>query len=453
MSPLMPALHTATKTLVVGLGVTGLSCVRYLAAQGVQVAVADSRAEPPGLAALQRELPDIAVFLGPFDEALFDSAECLVVSPGVAVATPQIAAARERGVPVIGDIELFVQAAQAPVVGITGSNGKSTVTTLLGDMAKACGVRVAVGGNLGAPALELLDDDVELYVIELSSFQLETTHSLQAAVATVLNVSADHMDRYRSLEHYAQAKARLMDGAGVGVLNADDSVVAAMIGADDVWYFTLGESRDDRVFGINRVDGQRYLSRGEQALMRADELKIPGLHNCANALAALAMAAALGFDTDAVLDVLRAFKGLPHRTEFVAELAGVSWYNDSKGTNVGASVAALQGLDPGDATRTVLIAGGECKDADLGALEAVLAACARGVVLLGRDADQVAAVVPPQLPQLRAADMRDAVAKAASVALPGDRVLLSPACASFDMFRNYTHRGDCFVQAVQELAT
>ena len=248
MSPVMPSRNATAKTLIVGLGVTGLSCARYLAAQGVQVAVADSRASPPCLAALNEELPDIAVFLGPFDDGLFNSAERLVVSPGVPVSTPQIESAQRRGVPVVGDIELFVQAARAPIVAITGSNGKSTATMLLGDMAKASGIEVAVGGNLGKPALDLLSDDVALYVLELSSFQLETTRSLQAAVATVLNVSPDHMDRYLSLAHYAAAKARIMRGAGVGVLNADDPIVAAMDGADDVWRFTLGESQHDKMF-------------------------------------------------------------------------------------------------------------------------------------------------------------------------------------------------------------
>lgn len=440
---------TAAKTLIVGLGATGLSCVRFLARQGMQLAVADTRQQPPGLEALNAEFPDIAVFLGPFDDGLFDTAERLVVSPGVPVATPQIAAARTRGVPVIGDIELFARAAEAPVVAITGSNGKSTVTTLVGEMARASGVRVAVGGNLGTPALDLLDAAVELYVLELSSFQLETTDSLQAAVATVLNVSPDHMDRYADVESYAAAKARVFRGAGVGVYNADDPRVAAMGGSDDAWYFTLGESQDDKMFGVCAIDGQDYLCRGEQPVLAARELKIPGLHNRANALAALAIGTALGFELGLMLDVLRAFRGLPHRTEFVAEIDGVAWYNDSKGTNVGASIAALQGLDLGDASRTVLIAGGECKGADFRALGPVLARCARAVVLIGRDAADIAAVVPAAVPRANAKDMDDAVAQAAGLAQPGDRVLLSPACASFDMFTGYAQRGDRFMQAVR----
>lgn len=440
------------KTLIVGLGATGLSCARYLSAQGIEVAVVDSRSQPPGLAALNAELPDIAVFLGPFDERLFDSVERIVVSPGVSVNIPQIEAARRRGVPVIGDIELFVRNAHAPVVAVTGSNGKSTVTTLLGEMVKASGIRVAVGGNIGTPALELLDDAVELYVLELSSFQLETTHSLQAAVATVLNVSVDHMDRYASFDEYAAAKARVLQGAGVGIYNADDPVVAAMSGSDDAWYFTLGEAESVKMFGVCSIDGTEYLCRGEQPLLATRELKIPGLHNRANALAALAMGSALGLDLTAMLEVLRGFPGLPHRTQFVTEQQGVAWYNDSKGTNVGACVAALRGLDRGDASRTVLIAGGDCKGADFSALGPVMGECARAVVLIGRDAPVIAAVVPEGMDKINASDMDDAVNKAAALARPGDRVLLSPGCASFDMYSGFAQRGELFMQAVRRRA-
>ena len=441
-----------SKTLIVGLGTTGLSCARFLAARGVPVAVADSREAPPGLDALHEAFPDIAVFLGPFQDDLFDTADRVVVSPGVPINTPQIDAARRRGATVIGDIELFVEAAQAPIVAITGSNGKSTVTTLLGEMAKAGGIKAAVGGNLGTPALDLLDDTNELYVLELSSFQLETTFSLQAAVASVLNVSPDHMDRYPDVDTYAAVKARVLQGAGVGVYNADDPRVAAMSGADDDWYFTLGESQNDKMFGVCRIDGQAYLCRGEQPLLAATELKMPGRHNLANALAALTMGTALGIDLMVMLDVLRDFRGLRHRTEYVAEINGVRWYNDSKGTNVGASIAALEGLDRGDATRTVLIAGGDCKGADFEPLAACVPTHARALVLIGRDARLLEAAMPQDVACVIVADMREAVARAAELALPGDRVLLSPACASFDMYSGYAQRGDDFVRLTRGLA-
>ncbi len=432
------------RTLVVGLGATGLSVARHLLGRGEQVAVADTRKNPPGLAELQRRYPDVAVFLGDFDDALFERVDRLVVSPGVPLDTPQIRAALQRGVPVLGDVELFAGLADVPVVAITGSNGKSTVTTLVGEMARAAGCRAGVGGNLGTPVLDLLDERNELYVLELSSFQLETTHSLRPAVAAVLNVSPDHMDRYPDIEAYAAAKARILEGAGLAVLNADDPRVMAMHGAGDVWTFTLGEPRGDKQFGVREREGRAWLCRGEQALLAADEILIPGRHNQANALAALAIGTALGMDLEVMREVLRRFPGLPHRCEFVGEIDGVRWYNDSKATNVGAAVAALEGLHPGGAPRAVIILGGDCKEADFEALRAPLARCARAVVLMGRDRDAIRPVVPEGVALREAADLEQAVEAAAGLARPGDHVLLAPACASFDQFRSFTERGDRF---------
>lgn len=441
------------RTLVVGLGATGLSVARYLMSQGVQVAIADSRQEPPGLAELQAEYSDVAVFLGEFEDSIFEQADLLVVSPGVPLATPQIQASIARGVPVVGDIELFVAAAKAPIVAITGSNGKSTVTTLLGEMAKEAGSKVAVGGNLGIPALNLLSDDIELYVLELSSFQLETTHSLAAAVATVLNISPDHMDRYADLQAYADAKSVIFKNAGLGVFNADDERVMAMQGCDDAWFFTLAEPKDEKTYGLRTVDAQLCLCRGDEVLIQARDILIPGAHNQANVLAALAMGTALGFPLEAMTRVVRGFRGLEHRSEFVAEVNAVRWYNDSKATNVGATLAALQGMHTGDDSRTVIILGGDCKDGDFAPLHDALSACARGVVLFGRDVDEIAPYVPAACPLVRAADMDEVVARAAEMALPGDRVLLSPACASFDHFRNFGHRGDVFRSTVRRFLT
>lgn len=444
-------INDALRTLIVGLGATGLSVARYLLEQGVEVAICDSRENPPGLTELHDAYPDVAVFLGAFEDQVFDQADLLVVSPGVPLTTPPIQAARRRGVTILGDIELFVRAAKAPLAVITGSNGKSTVTTMLGEMAKAGGINVAVGGNIGTPALDLLDDAVELYVLELSSFQLETTLSLQAAVATVLNVSADHMDRYESLQSYAAAKAVALQHAGLGVYNLDDPVVMAMSGSDDAWFFTLREPESAKTFGIRVIDGVETLCRGDEAILAIDEMLIPGRHNHSNALAATAMAMALGIDLDAVPRVLRSFRGLPHRTEFVARINDVEWINDSKATNVGACVAALHGLHRDDDSRTVLIAGGDCKDADFDDLRDALDRYVRALVLIGRDAGDIAAIAPEGLQILRAADMDEAVARCAESALPGDRVLLSPACASFDMFRGFEHRGDVFMNSVRRL--
>lgn len=437
------------RTLVVGLGATGLSVARYLMKQGVRVAIADSRAQPPGFDALKAIDPDIAVFLGDFDDAVFEQADMLVVSPGVPMSTPQIKAALARGVSVIGDVELFVHAASAPVVAITGSNGKSTVTTLLGEMAKASGVNVAVGGNIGTPALCLLNDEVELYVLELSSFQLETTYSLQAAVATVLNVSADHMDRYGDLDDYAAAKAVVMQGAGLGVYNADDDAVMGMSGSDDAWFFTLGQSYSDKTFGVRQVEGRDVLCRGDQFLIAANDVLIPGKHNIANALAALAMGSALGFELPAMIEVLKKFPGLAHRSEFVADINDVRWYNDSKATNVGATLAALYGMKNDDGGRAVIIMGGDCKDGDFTELTKALTDCARGVILFGRDAAQIAAVIPAGCEVAHAQDMDEAVARAAEMAHAGDHVLLSPACASFDRYKNFAERGDVFMSTVR----
>lgn len=439
------------RTLVVGLGVTGLSVARYLLARGMQVAIADSREQPPGLAELRAEYGDVAVFLGPFDERVFAQAELLVVSPGVPISTPQIAHAAARGVQVVGDIELFASAAKAPIVAITGSNGKSTVTTLVGEMARLAGRQVAVGGNLGTPALELLDDQVELYVVELSSFQLETTSSLQAAVATVLNVQPDHMDRYPSVQAYCDAKARVLLGAGLGVYNADDPLVMAMRGDHDAWFFTLGESKDTKTFGINRIGGRDWLCRGEQVLLAADQVRIAGRHNLGNALAALAIGSALGFDLDAMTEALFTFPGLPHRTQFIAEIDGVAWYNDSKGTNVGAAVAAMRGLHQDNGGKAVIVLGGDCKGGDFSELTGTLAECARAVVLFGRDAGLIRPFVPDVCELREAGDMDRVVEQCADLAQPGDHVLLSPACASFDRFKNYMERGAEFTAAVRRL--
>jgi UDP-N-acetylmuramoylalanine--D-glutamate ligase len=441
-------INTQPRTLVVGLGTTGLSVVRFLAQQGVQVAVADSREQPPGLQQLQDEYADIAVFLGEFDGQVFTQADRLVISPGVPVTTPQIQQAVQRHIPVIGDIELFAQAAKAPIVAITGSNGKSTVTTLVGEMAKAAGHKVAVGGNLGIPALDLLDDDVDLYVLELSSFQLETTCSLKAAVACVLNVSADHMDRYPDLTAYADAKEKVFQGANLGVYNADDARVMAMHGSGDAWFFTLGEPANPNTFGLRTLDGQVYLCRGDAALFPADKLLIPGQHNQANALASLAIGSALGFSIESMAKVLRSFKGLAHRMQFVAEQQGVRWYNDSKATNVGAAQAALLGMHEAAGGRAVIILGGDCKDGDFTQLTDALRQCARGVVLFGRDVAEIAPHIPAECLVQTAYSLEQAVDQAAALAQPGDHVLLSPACASFDHFKNYMERGERFVQIV-----
>ncbi|WP_126453508.1 UDP-N-acetylmuramoyl-L-alanine--D-glutamate ligase [Sulfuriflexus mobilis] len=440
----------AQQTLVVGLGKTGLSCARHLAARGVPFVITDSRMQPPGLQQLRDEMPELTVHVGGFLDSDFAEAEQIILSPGISRHGRHVQAAEQHGAEVLGDIELFAREAKAPVVAITGTNGKSTVTTLLAEMARASGVQVQVGGNLGMPALELLHDDkTGLYVLELSSFQLETTYSLNAVAAVVLNVTADHMDRYDSVEAYARAKQGVYRGDGVMVINADDPMVEAMADTQRrVIRFSLSVPKDND-FGLLEKAGEVYLSRGTQALLAVKDMKLVGRHNQANALAALALGSAIDLDLEAMLKVLRTFKGLAHRSEWVADIKGVRWYNDSKATNVGAATAALEGM-PGT---LVLIAGGDGKGADFSALREAVKGHVRCVVLLGRDAPLIELAIQGVVPVQYANDMHDAVQQAANCAQPGDSVLLSPACASFDMYNNFEERGADFIAAVGGLSS
>ncbi len=435
-------------TLVVGLGQTGLACARFLAAQGESFAVVDSRLEPPGIEELRRELPQVPVYLGPFNAEIFGSATRLLLSPGIAPQEPVVAEAEAKGIEVIGDIELFARHARAPVVAITGSNGKSTVTALLGDMAEHAGRQVLVGGNIGTPALALLDQpEPDLYVLELSSFQLEVTSSLNCRAAVVLNVSEDHLDRHETLANYAQIKSRIYRGDGVMVINADDPAVAAMAMAGrEVVRFSLGQPQQTGDFGLCEQNGESWLVKDQALLMRSEEVRLPSRHNLANGLAALALGEACGLPMAPMLQSLREFPGLPHRCQWVAEIGKVNYYEDSKGTNVGATLAALEGM-PGE--KVVLIAGGQGKGQDFTPLRDAVAGHARAVVLIGEDAPLLASALESTVELVFADTMETAVAKAKALAQPGDSVLLSPACASFDMFRNYIERGERFVEAVK----
>ena len=438
--------------IVVGLGKSGMSLVRFLAQRGMSFAVADTRGNPPELATLRRDYPQVEVRCGELDVEFLCRADELYVSPGLALATPALQAAAARGVKLSGDIDLFARNAKAPIVAISGSNAKSTVTTLVGEMAVAAGKRVAVGGNLGMPALDLLSDDVELYVMELSSFQLETTHQLGAEVATVLNVSEDHMDRYSGLPAYHLAKHRIFRGARQVVVNRQDALTRPLM-SDGLpcWTFGLG-APDFKAFGLREENGEKYLAFEFQNLMPVRELKVRGAHNQANALAALALGHAVGLPFDAMLSSLRTFTGLEHRCQWVRELDGVSYYNDSKATNVGAALAAIDGLGMDMDGKLVLIAGGDGKGADFSGLRDSVTRYCRAVVLIGRDADLIADALGDAVPQVRAASLDEAIAQCRALAQPGDAVLLSPACASFDMFKNYEERGQLFARAVEVLA-
>jgi UDP-N-acetylmuramoylalanine--D-glutamate ligase len=435
-------------SVVVGLGKTGASCVRYLAKRGVAVSATDSRRDPPGLASLGTLAGKLDLRLGGFDMSLLDGASQLLMSPGISLEEPIAQRARERGIEVVGDIELFARAVRAPVIGVTGTNGKSTATSLVAHMARSAGRRVLAGGNLGEPALDLLDQPVpDLYVLELSSFQLETTSSLQLQGAVVLNVSADHMDRYDSIESYARAKARIFSRAATVVLNADDAIVAAMRrrGTHTVTFSILHGEAD---FTLLEQDGATWLARDGKPLADIAKMKLSGMHNAANALAALALGEAAQLPYAAMLSALETFPGLAHRCEWVADIGEVRYIDDSKGTNVGATIAAVAGIRQ----PLVLIAGGDGKGQDFAPLAHAFRGKVRHAVLIGKDAQAIGAALAGVCRCEFAATMPDAVAAAAAVARAGDAVLLSPACASLDMFRDYNHRGDVFAAAVRALA-
>jgi len=435
------------RNLVVGLGKSGVSAVRFLRAQGEAVAVTDSRASPPGLDALGALREGLVLHAGGFDASLLEQTDRVVLSPGVSRAEPLIQEALRRGIAVLGDIELFARATRAPTVAITGTNGKSTVTTLVAEMARAAGRRVLAGGNLGEPALDLLAQPApELYVLELSSFQLESTDSLELLAAAVLNLTPDHLDRYASLSEYGAAKARIFMHAATAVVNLDDPAVVGMPRAGQRRVgFSL--RRADADFGLVQVAGNAWLARAGEALLPLADLRLPGLHNAANALAALAVGTAAGLAVEPMLATLRSFTGLAHRSQWVAERRGVRFIDDSKGTNVGATLAAVEGLGG----PIVLIAGGDGKGQDFTPLAAAFRGKVRHVVLIGRDRARLAAVLEGVCTTEFAADMDEAVRAAARAARPGELVLLSPACASLDMYRDYAERGDRFAAAARRL--
>jgi UDP-N-acetylmuramoylalanine--D-glutamate ligase len=443
--------------LVLGLGETGLSMLRYFKAQRARVRVADSRNNPPGLAEAKKYVIEPLIFCGSFDDEMFIGIDLIAISPGVPLRDPVVARAIACGFPVVGDIELFAQSLpkdnRPRILAITGANGKTTVTSMVEHLCKAAGKDAVAAGNISPAVLDVVmargANQPGVWVLELSSFQLETTSSLNADAATVLNISEDHLDRYAGIAEYSAAKARIFAGCSIQVLNRDDAHSMSMTNAEcKTVTFGLNLPGTESDFGIEQADGEIWLMQGTQRLLKAGELQVAGLHNVANALAALALCRAIDIPMPELLDALRSFKGLPHRVERVAEMDGITYYDDSKGTNVGATVAALQGLG----CKAVLIAGGEGKGQDFAPLNPAVAQHARAVVLIGRDAPLIeAAMQGCGVKVVRAENMRDAVQQAAQLAQSGDAVLLSPACASFDMFRNYEHRAEVFMQAVQEL--
>lgn len=453
--------------LILGLGESGLACARWCARCGAAVRVLDSRAAPPYLSELRRTAPTVEFLSGPlsedFDKTVLTGIDLLVLSPGLSAGLMAVIHARGRGIPVVGEIELFAWALNdlglrrdCRVLAITGTNGKTTTTTLAGYLCRAAGHDAEVAGNISPAALTALMECQDrghwpsFWVLELSSFQLETLESLNADAATVLNISDDHLDRYIDLNDYAAAKARIFAGSGVQVLNRQDGRVKRMaIPGRPLLTFGLDAPGDEADFGLCPRRGEAWLMQGDLPLLPVRELPIAGMHNAANVLAALALCAGVGLAPGALAPALREFRGLAHRVERVAEIGGVVFYDDSKGTNVGATVAALEGLG----CPVAVILGGDGKGQDFSPLCAALARHGRAAILIGRDAPKIrAAVADAGIPLIAAADMDEAVLRAAACARPGDAVLLSPACASFDMFSNYEHRARVFVAAVNRLA-
>ncbi len=434
--------YQGKNVVIVGLGLTGLSCVNFFIARGVVPRVMDTRITPPGM----DKLPEsVERYVGGLNEDWLLAADLIIASPGIALATPALSAAEDAGVEIIGDIELFCREVQAPVVAITGSNGKSTVTTLVGEMAKAAGVSVGVGGNIGLPALMLLDQPHDLYVLELSSFQLETTYSLKAAAATILNVTEDHMDRYPlGLQQYRAAKLRIYENAQTCVVNADDALTMPVRGADERCV-SFGVDVGD--YHLNRQQGETWLRVKGEKVLNVKEMTLSGQHNYTNALAALALSDAVGLPRASSLKALTTFSGLAHRFQLVHERHGVRWINDSKATNVGSTEAALNGLHIAGTLHLLL--GGDGKSADFSPLTQYLQGNNIRLYCFGRDGEQLAAL-RPEIAQITGT-MEEAMRLIASVAKSGDMVLLSPACASLDQFKNFEQRGDIFAQLAKEL--
>lgn len=447
----MSAAKTGQFHLIVGLGKTGLSCARYLLSKGIKIAATDSREHPPEFEAFQKLVPTAPLEVGALSEKLIREAACLVMSPGVSLKEPAIAKAIQAGKPFLGDIELFAERVKVPVIGITGANGKSTVTTLVGEMAKKAGCNVVVAGNIGTPILDVFDanQNADLFVLELSSFQLETTHSLKLAAATILNITEDHMDRYANMKEYVAAKQRIYRHAECAIYYREDGYTVPIHRVPRSRSFGMTPPQTENDYGLLDLRSKRYIVRGQNKLIEEHELFLKGGHNLLNAEASLALCEAVGLPLEAGLNALREFKGLAHRCEFVSEKHGVKWYNDSKATNVGATVAAVKTLAHFTRKNIVLIAGGVGKGADFSPLKPAMDKHVKQLILIGEAAEEIKQACL-ETPAIMAPTFDEAIFAANQAAKEGDIILLAPACASFDMFNNYVHRGEVFVEKVRE---
>lgn len=442
--------------LVAGLGKTGQSIARYLQRKNVSFVAYDTRTMPKELDSFRHEFKNVTIYLNEFPDTLFDELLAIICSPGVPLDTLLLQEAKKRNIPIYGDIECLAKEVQTDIVAITGTNGKSTVTTLVGDMAAAAGINVAVAGNIGSPVLDILAENIpyQLWVLELSSFQLDLTHSLSPTAATILNITNDHLDRHHTMESYIAAKQRIYHSADTMVYNRADmntKPLASMI-TKSTRLVSFGlDKPEEGHWGILTEDKRIFLAYGSEKIISTEELKIKGLHNWENALSACALAEAVGIEIRYMVDVLRQFCGLPHRAQWVRTINGVDWINDSKGTNIGATSSAILGIGDVMQGKLVLIAGGQGKGADFAELREPIAKHVRLLVLIGEDADRMEQALGTIVTTFRAASLEAAVQYAKQQAQPGDVVMLSPACASFDMFRDFNDRGEKFVSAVESL--
>lgn len=436
----------AKRIAVVGLGLSGLATVRFLLAQGVKPVLMDSRAKPAGLDQIAADKVD-GIYLGEFDANRLAQMDMIVLSPGLAVSHPAIRFAKAQGVEVLGDVELFARYNNKPVIAITGSNGKSTVTTLVTEMLLQSGINAVAAGNIGLPVLDAMrQQDTDVFVLELSSFQLDTTTSLQSRASCLLNVSADHLDRYADMAAYTASKQQVYQHTDLAVYNQADPLTYPGEMAANARRIAI--SLDDADFGIVGQNGQPWLQVAGEPLLPVSKLAITGSHNQFNALAAAALALSAGASRAAIAGTLQQFTGLDHRCQLVLAHNGIRWVNDSKATNIGATLAAIAGLRPEIRGKLILIAGGDAKGADLSELRPVLQRDVSHVITLGQDGPAIAAL---HQHAIQVKDLTGAVRQAAKLAQSGDMVLLSPACASLDMFKSYAERGELFARAVKEL--
>ncbi len=438
--------------VVLGLGRTGLACVRFLKKKGLDVIVADTREKPPNLKIFQQKFPDVVLYTGSLPEALMLQAKAVIVPPGLSLELPIFNQLKEKGIPLWGDIELFAQEISQPVVGITGANGKSTVTSLVGAMAKRDNMHTLIGGNIGVPALDLLaaQKSAQLFVLELSSFQLETTLSLKLKVAAILNISPDHLDRHGSFESYVKAKQSIYNHAQIAVYNRHDANTVPRVEVAKHITFGFDEPNEGH-FGLRSQSDKSWLAFGDELLMPVEDIKLFGKHNVLNALSALCIGYACGIRSDSMLNELKVFEDLKHRCQVIRELDQVVWINDTKGTNVGAARAAIESVAQKTKGKIILIAGGKAKDSDFSQLNALVEAHVRYVLLFGEDGPLVGKALSRSAPCEDCGDLKSAIKRASQLCQPGDTVLLSPACTSLDAFANFEERGEVFIQAVSEL--